>query len=110
MKFGVQVVALGDRKFRTRGLSRRPAGLEGWAGDNKMEYEGEWKDGTVVFPSEMGRGELKEGVLRVLSQTDEPFAEFKKVERKSPTLGAKPPKARSCCLTARTPSNSVLAN
>jgi hypothetical protein len=45
----------------------------------------------VVFPGEQARGEIKDGLLRVLLPNNDVIAELKKVERKSPTLGAKSP-------------------
>jgi hypothetical protein len=89
-KVGVQIIALGEGHFHAVAY---PGGLpgDGWDGANKIEADGELKDGVVVFPGDQARGEIKDGVLRVLSQSDEVHAELKKAERKSPTLGAAPP-------------------
>ena len=90
IKLGVQIVALGEGKFQAVAY---PGGLpgDGWDGANKLETEGELKDGVAVFPGEHARGEIKNGQLRVLSTDNEQLAELTKLDRKSPTLGAKPP-------------------
>ncbi len=87
---GVQVIALGDGKFRSVGY---PGGLpgDGWDGVNKFEVDGETADGVTTFQSDQARGEIKDGVLRIIGPDGTTMAELKKVERKSPTLGAKPP-------------------
>ena len=89
-KIGVQIVALGAGKFHAVAY---PGGLpgDGWDGNNKLEADGELKDGVAVFPGEHARGEIAEGLLRVRSPDNEVMAELKKADRKSPTLGAKPP-------------------
>lgn len=90
LKVGVQVIALGNGKFHAVAF---PGGLpgDGWDGANKFEVDGEAKDGIVEFPNDQGRGEIKDGVLRIHTPGGDVLAELKKVERKSPTLGAKPP-------------------
>jgi len=89
-KAGVQVIALGGGKFHAVAY---PGGLpgDGWDGANKFEIDGETKDDSVEFASDQGRGQIKGGVLRIFAPGDEVLAELKKVERQSPTLGAKPP-------------------
>lgn len=90
LKVGVQVIALGGGKFHAVAF---PGGLpgDGWDGANKFEVDGQAKDGVVEFPNDQGRGELKNGVLRIHTPNGEVLAELKKVNRQSPTLGAKPP-------------------
>ena len=91
-KFGMQVIALGGGKFR---LVAYEGGLPGagWNGnkDDRSETEGVLKDGAVTFKDEHGVGTLKDGVLRAVNSKGKALGEFKKVERKSPTMGAKPP-------------------
>jgi hypothetical protein len=90
VKVGVQIIALGDNKFRAVShLGGLPG--DGWEGPGKLEVEGEMRDGVVQFNGGLGRGEIKDGVLRGTSADGEVLVELKKVERKSPTLGAKPP-------------------
>ncbi len=90
ISMGVQVIALGKGKFHAVAY---PGGLpgDGWLGEGKFEVDGELEDGRVVFGSDQGRGELKDGVLKVIGPGGEELAELKKIERKSPTLGEKPP-------------------
>ncbi len=89
IKVGVQVIALGDGKFQAVAY---PGGLpgDGWDGVTRFPIDGQLEDGVAVFDADQGRGELKDGVLTVTAPGDVK-AELKKVERKSPTLGAKPP-------------------
>ncbi len=90
-KVGVQVIALGDGKFRAVAY---PGGLpgDGWNQESKHTVDGEIKDGVATFVGDNGQGAIKDGVLTVSNKDGKAIAELKKVERKSPTLGAKPPK------------------
>ncbi len=90
-KVGIQVIALGDGKFRAVAY---PGGLPGDGGDREKKHsvEGEIKEGAVAFVGDHGRGTIKDGVLSVTDKDGNAIAELKKAERKSPTLGAKPPK------------------
>jgi hypothetical protein len=90
LKIGAQVIALGDNKFHVVSYLGGLPG-DGWNGEPKQERDGELRDGVVTFPGDDARGELKDGVLRGISASGEVLVELKKVERKSPTLGAKPP-------------------
>lgn len=92
-KVGVQVIALGDGKFRAVGYVGGLPG-DGWKrGDETHSAEGELKDGVVRFevPDKEISAEIKNGSLSVFNDGKK-VAEFEKVGRKSPTLGAKPPK------------------
>ena len=90
-KFGVQVIALGEGKFRAvpyRG------GLPG-AGGSKSEIpdvEGQTAGGRVVFTGDNATATLADGVLTIVNQNGEELGKLKKVHRKSPTLGKKAPK------------------
>jgi hypothetical protein len=89
-KRGAQVIALGDGKFKGIGYSGGLPG-DGWKrGDEKYEAEGELKDGAVVFKTDDYEATLKDGVIKVKVDGKD-VGELKKVERKSPTLGAKAP-------------------
>jgi hypothetical protein len=92
-KLGVQVIALGKGEFEA--VSYR-GGLpgDGWQrGDERNSYKGKMADGVVMFEErDNHHGELKDGVLRVINDAEKrTVLELKKVERKSPTLGKKPP-------------------
>ncbi|HVA48611.1 MAG TPA: DUF1080 domain-containing protein [Pirellulales bacterium] len=90
-KLGIQVIALGDGKFRAVAY---PGGLpgEGWQkGDNKHSIEGKTDGSVTVFKGEKHEGRIEQGVLKVLDASGKEHGKLNKVERKSPTLGAKPP-------------------
>ncbi len=89
-KWGVQVVALGEGKFDVVGYSGGLPG-EAWKrGDHTSQGNGEVKDGTVEVQGEGWTAKIKDGVVTVF-HGDRKGGELKKVERKSPTLGTKPP-------------------
>lgn len=89
VKYGVQVIALGDGAFRAVGY---PGGLpgDGWTREEKIVTDGRLEDGTVTFHSEKGTGILKNGKLGILDADGNELGTLEKVIRKSPTLGAKP--------------------
>ncbi len=90
-KVGVQVIALSGGKYRAVGY---PGGLpgDGWDKKKKFAAEGTLKDGAVAFSINKGKGLLKDGVLTIMDPDGNTLGKLKKVLRKSPTLGAKPPK------------------
>ena len=91
-KVGVQIIALGDGRFHGRAY---PGGLpgDGWNGEKGHEGDGQrGDDGAVVLKdSENHKAVIKDGVATFYNPDGKKFGEAKKVERKSPTLGAKPP-------------------
>ena len=90
-KVGIQVIAKGDGKFH--GVYY-PGGLPGDGWDKtleKKEADGKLEDGKVVFQSDSGTAVLKKGVIKVQDPDGNDVGTLKKVVRKSPTLGAKPP-------------------
>jgi hypothetical protein len=92
LAIGVQVIALGDGKFRAVGY---PGGLPGagWDGKEKHIAEGQTKDGKTVFTvaDSDAKAVIKDGVLEIVDGSGKTIGTLKKTERKSPTLGAKPP-------------------
>ncbi len=92
-KFGAQVIALGDGKFDvvlfTKGLPGGPKDAA-WDGKTKVMLKGETKEGVVLLSGQNFKGEIKGGTISGTAEEDVKY-EAKKVERKSPTLGAKPP-------------------
>ena len=88
-KVGLQVIALGDGKFDV--VAYR-GGLPG-AGWNKLsptKLKGETVDHVTTITGSNWQVKIKDGV--VSWTLEEARVEAKKVTRKSPTLGAKPPK------------------
>jgi hypothetical protein len=90
-KFGVQVIALGDDNFRAVVY---PGGLPGagWSGDKSTKEEFESKrDGDKINIVAKGWTLITiDGASAVLKRGNEAF-ELKKIQRQSPTLGAKAP-------------------
>ena len=93
MKFGVQIIALGDGKFKAQGFHGGLPG-DGWLKDEIVKIEaGTIKDGKLVIENEAGSGTIEKGVMKVVAPDGETeMGTLKKVVRKSKTLGEKPPK------------------
>ncbi|MGE5608730.1 MAG: DUF1080 domain-containing protein [Bacillota bacterium] len=90
VKVGAQVIALGDHKFQVAGYFGGLPG-DGWKPETQVGHaEGTLDNGSVTFTENKVTATLKDGVMTV-SNDGNPFATLKKVTRKSPTLGAKPP-------------------
>lgn len=91
-KLGCQVVALGDGAFMARGFVGGLPG-DGWNLEKEETLKGQKaKDGTVSFANDKHRGTIKGGVMTVATLEGKKMGELKRIVRKSPTLGAKPPK------------------
>lgn len=92
LKVGVQVIALGKDEYEAVAYIGGLPG-EGWSrGDRFHRVKGKLTDDGIRFEGEDGgSGTIKDGVLIARNPSGETVAELKKVERKSPTLGAKPP-------------------
>lgn len=91
-KLGAHVIALGDGKFDAvlyaKGLPG--AGWDGKKEATKVPLKGETKDGVVQFTGTNFTGSIKNGVFSGKGEDDIAF-DLPRVERQSPTLGAKPP-------------------
>src|SRR5262245_33941119 len=88
-KAGAQVIADGDGKFTLRALKGGLPGA-GWDGHTQLRYVGQAEGGRVALAGDGShKATIAEGTLTLTkgSRTET----FKKVERKSPTLGARPP-------------------
>ncbi len=92
VKLGAQVIALGGGKFTAVVYVGGLPGA-GWAReDQRAQLQGEKQGDKVVLAGEKVSGEIS-GKKMVLTHVDhEGQAVLDAVERKSPTLGAKPPK------------------
>lgn len=87
---GVQVIALGDGNFR---MVTYRGGLpgDGWDKEFKQETPGKREGGKIVFKGENDyRAELANGKISITNAGGGPYI-MEKIERKSPSLGAKPP-------------------
>ena len=100
IRFGVQVVAMGDGNFTAVAY---PGGLpgDGWTPPNTItgegSREGEGKNGRVKLTGvDWGgvtrQGEIRNGAIIVVSNSGTEIAKLLRVNRKSPTLGQAPPK------------------
>jgi len=89
---GVQVIALGDGKFRAVAYHGGLPGT-GWDKSETIQVDGKSADGTATFAVEDAgvSGILKDGVIIVRGADGQTIGKLKKALRKSPTLGAKPP-------------------
>ena len=89
--WGAQVIALGEGKFTLVGYEGGLPG-EGWKRSNRREMADGKTEGNVTrFQADEWSAEIKDGVLTVSLSNGNPMGKLKKVTRKSPTLGAKPP-------------------
>ncbi len=92
-KIGVQVIALGDGKFRAVAHIGGLPG-DGWDGETKLTVDSRREGDEVVFqpPGDgQGSGRIRDGRLIVFDAEGTQLGDFSKVERKSPTLGRKAP-------------------
>jgi hypothetical protein len=89
-RWGAQVIALGGGKFRLMGFEGGLPG-DGWSrGDETKKHDGERDGKEVKFKGEDTLVTYRDGALHI-SHMGEDVGTMKKVERKSPTLGAEAP-------------------
>jgi hypothetical protein len=89
-KFGVQVIALGGGKFQATAYHGGLPG-DGWDKSDRIKAEGKTEGDTTTISAGEGSGRIKNGVMTIFDVGGNMIGELKKVERRSPTLGAKPP-------------------
>jgi hypothetical protein len=90
VKAGLQVIALGGGKFHIVGHDGGLPGA-GWNRQVKRQADGELKDGVVRFETARNVGQIKDGVVTVVSKEGGELGKLMRVNRSSPTLGAPPP-------------------
>ncbi len=87
--FGVQIIALGEGKFRLVALQGGLPG-DGWnREDQQMEGEGKFAEDKVTAVIEGADIEVADGKITVTTE-GETIGTLEKVERQSPTLGKQP--------------------
>jgi hypothetical protein len=90
-RWGAQIIALGEGKFTLVGYEGGLPG-DGWKrGDRKETADGKTTGQVTRFQGDRWDAELKNGMLTVNTSGGNPVGALKKVERQSPTLGAKAP-------------------
>ena len=87
-KFGAQVVALGDGKFDVYFLTGGLPGA-GWDVKTKVKADARTEESKVILTGKWS-GAIGDGKLAGTNPEGVEFA-LSKIERKSPTVGAKPP-------------------
>jgi hypothetical protein len=92
VRIGAQVVALGKHTFQVV-VYRGGLPGDGWKrGDERLLLAGELDgDTTKLTGKELPSGEIAGGVMTLNDTDDKPAVVLKRVERSSPTLGARPP-------------------
>lgn len=92
VKFGVQVIALGDDKFHLVSYAGGLPGAERSHKEIKIEIDGALEGETAVFANEIFKIEIAGGELNVSTVNDGLLrGTLYRVQRESSTLGAKPP-------------------
>jgi hypothetical protein len=90
-QWGAQVIALGEGKFTLVGYEGGLPG-EGWKRTDRREMaDGKTEGSSTRFQADQWAAEIKDGVLTVSTSSGNAIGKLKKVNRKSPTLGEKPP-------------------
>ena len=89
IQLGIQIIALGATKFQARAYLGGLPG-DGWNGERMPLIDGELVNGAISFEGDQGEGIYKDGKVTIVVDGNE-VGELARVERKSQTLGKKPP-------------------
>lgn len=103
-KVGFQVIALGEDEFLGVAMMGGLPG-EGWDGFTKLEAEGTRDGDKVVLEAAEGSATVEDGKITVKSADGEELGTLERVERKSPTLGMKPPEGAVVLFDGTTSEN-----
>lgn len=88
---GAQIIALGGGKFRGEFFVGGLPG-DGWQrGEMQLGVDGTTENGEVVFTGDSGSAKIVDGKIAIFDPTGNSLGSLPKVDRKSPTLGVKPP-------------------
>jgi len=90
VKIGGQVIAEGDAKFHVRILTGGLPG-DGWDGRGVREAEAQTENGTVIIAGKQFRGSIPDFGKLMVKDGMKLDSTLTRVERKSKTLGEKPP-------------------
>ncbi len=90
VRIGVQVIALGKGQFQAVAYLGGLPG-DGYNGDETFKSDGSVKNGKAVFMYEHATATIADGILTAVDLDGYEIGKLKKVVRKSPTLGKRPP-------------------
>jgi len=88
--FAMQVIAEGDGKYMLRALKGGLPG-DGWDGSTQHRFTGKTVNGKVTFAGNVASGEISGGTLTATLSDSGDMVRMKRVVRRSPTEGLKPP-------------------
>lgn len=106
LKLGIQVVALGDHKFQATILE---GGLPGDGFKKRVEkrFDATAAGNEATFQLPQGKAILKAGQIEIQDGAGKSTGTLKKVERSSPTMGAKPPEGATILFDGSSPAGFV---
>jgi hypothetical protein len=90
VKFGVQVIARGNGTFNAIGLRGGLPGA-GWDRSPRIQANGKTRGGATEFAEFFGGATIRDGILTIRGKDGKTIGTLRRITRKSPTLGAKPP-------------------
>ncbi|MEM7784468.1 MAG: DUF1080 domain-containing protein [Planctomycetota bacterium] len=91
MKFGLQVIALGNQKFTGVGYHGGLPG-DGWLKDPPVRIENvAMADGILTLKGDEGVARVQNGQATILDPAGNEVGSLKRIVRKSPTMGQQPP-------------------
>lgn len=106
VKIGLQVIALGDQKFDVVAYVGGLPG-DGWNGKEKIKGSGATEGNETKLVAPTGTAIIKDGHATLYNKDGKVAGKLKKVSRKSPTLGAKPPAGATILFDGSSADNFV---